>query len=214
MQYQILACFSEMVNWSDIRSRLPENLKVSPLVVIPQVGRRDRLLLDLSFPVQAARPTSKRGQRRVDSATASSTLCQLHHYTTIARLSGQRIRTSPAPSPNVCEHRPSHPRKLSLFAKIDLPAMDFGACWCKNPIQWNFAYVLPGTAEQPIRLIIPHALQMGWTESPGYFCAATETGRGHHASAHRRRDPLAPGIYLTPIWRPTPSFAGKAPQPQ
>ena len=63
MQYQILAGFSEMVNWSDIRSRLPENLKVSPLAVIPQVGRRDRLLLDLSFPVQVARPTSKRGQR-------------------------------------------------------------------------------------------------------------------------------------------------------
>ena len=63
MQYQILAGFSEMVNWSDIRSRLPENLKVSPLAVIPQVGRRDRLLLDLSFPVQVARPTSKREQR-------------------------------------------------------------------------------------------------------------------------------------------------------
>ncbi len=25
--------------------------------------------------------------------------------------------------------------------------------------------------------IIPHALQMGWMESPGYFCATTETGR-------------------------------------
>ncbi len=25
--------------------------------------------------------------------------------------------------------------------------------------------------------IIPHALQMGWMESPGYFCATTETSR-------------------------------------
>ena len=34
-----------------------------------------------------------------------------------------------------------------------------------------------GICFKPIRLIIPHALQMGWTECPGYFCAATETGR-------------------------------------
>ncbi len=37
--------------------------------------------------------------------------------------------------------------------------------------------MLPGAAGDPLRLIIPHALQMGWTESPGYFCATTETGR-------------------------------------
>ena len=27
-----------------------------------------------------------------------------------------------------------------------------------------------------IEIIVPHALQMGWSESPPYFCAATETG--------------------------------------
>ena len=43
--------------------------------------------------------------------------------------------------------------------------------------KWNFAYVLPAVAGEPTKLVIPHALQMGWTESPGYFCAATETGR-------------------------------------
>ena len=26
-------------------------------------------------------------------------------------------------------------------------------------------------------LVVPHALQMGWTESPPFFCAATETAR-------------------------------------
>lgn len=45
--------------------------------------------------------------------------------------------------------------------------------------KWNFAYVLlPAVAGKPTKLVIPHALQMGWTESPpGYFCAATETGQ-------------------------------------
>jgi hypothetical protein len=32
---------------------------------------------------------------------------------------------------------------------------------------------LPGL---PTRIVIPSALQMGWAESPSYFCAATETG--------------------------------------
>ena len=27
------------------------------------------------------------------------------------------------------------------------------------------------------RIVVPSALQMGWAESPAYFCAATETGR-------------------------------------
>ena len=58
MQYQIQAGFSEMILWSNVQHSYPANLKVSPLAVIPQVGRRDRLLLDLLFPSQAARPAS------------------------------------------------------------------------------------------------------------------------------------------------------------
>ena len=45
---------------------------------------------------------------------------------------------------------------------------------------WNFAYVLPTnektTTLDETEIIIPHALQMGWSESPPYFCTATETG--------------------------------------
>ena len=31
--------------------------------------------------------------------------------------------------------------------------------------------------DDPIQLVIPDALQMGWSESPALFCAATETAR-------------------------------------
>jgi hypothetical protein len=54
MKYQIQAEFSEMVLRRAIQHAYPTNLKVSPLAVIPQVGRRGRLLLDLLFPSQAA----------------------------------------------------------------------------------------------------------------------------------------------------------------
>eukprot|EP00978_Attheya_sp_CCMP212_P000448 scaffold893_cov28-Attheya_sp.AAC.1 len=42
---------------------------------------------------------------------------------------------------------------------------------------WNFANVLPDPPESPIRLVVPHAIQMGWTQSPPFFCSATETTR-------------------------------------
>jgi hypothetical protein len=63
-----------------------------------------------------------------------------------------------------------------MFAKIDL-SDGFWRMLVRESDKWNFAYVLPGAAGDTLRLIIPHALQMGWMESPGYFCATTETGR-------------------------------------
>jgi hypothetical protein len=63
-----------------------------------------------------------------------------------------------------------------MFSKIDL--LDgFWRMLVRDVDKWNFACVLPGDTSQLTRIVIPHALQMGRTESPGYFCAATETGR-------------------------------------
>jgi hypothetical protein len=36
---------------------------------------------------------------------------------------------------------------------------------------------MPDPPGAPVQIVVPSALQMGWTESPSYFCAATETGR-------------------------------------
>jgi hypothetical protein len=48
---------------------------------------------------------------------------------------------------------------------------------CATGEEWNFAYVLPQEDGMPTTLVIPTSLQMGWVESPPYFCAATETSR-------------------------------------
>ena len=174
MHYQITAGFSEIVLWSDIRTRLPQHLKVSPLAVIPQVGRRGRLLLDLSFPVQAARPTSKRGRR---NWVAPPPLAPSVNSTTTQQSPDYPVKELGRVLPRLLTLMNTvPPEETIMFAKIDL-SDGFWRMLVQESDKWNFAYVLPGTAEQPIRLIIPHALQMGWTESPGYFCAATETGR-------------------------------------
>jgi hypothetical protein len=62
------------------------------------------------------------------------------------------------------------------FSKIDL-ADGYWRMIVEESSRYNFAYVLPGPPGAPIQLVIPSALQMGWNESPAYFCAATETTR-------------------------------------
>ena len=55
----------------------------------------------------------------------------------------------------------------------------------------NFAYVLPpehNTADP--ELVIPESLQMGWSESPAFFCAATETARDEAQRTASHTTPL------------------------
>jgi hypothetical protein len=46
---------------------------------------------------------------------------------------------------------------------------------CREGKQLYFAYVLPQPNGQPIVLVVPLSLQMGWLERSPFFCAATET---------------------------------------
>ena len=39
--------------------------------------------------------------------------------------------------------------------------------------EWNLFYFLPDKPGQPIRLVVPASIQMGWSKSPAYFCTAT-----------------------------------------
>ena len=72
---------------------------------------------------------------------------------------------------------PDHP---FAFAKIDIKD-GFWRMMVSEEDAWNFCYVLPSlTPNQPLDdtdFVVPSSLQMGWCESPPYFCAATETAR-------------------------------------
>lgn len=41
--------------------------------------------------------------------------------------------------------------------------------------KFNFVYVLLQEDGKPMMLVIPSAIQMGWKETPGFFCGASET---------------------------------------
>ena len=39
-------------------------------------------------------------------------------------------------------------------------------------------HILPNFPGEPVKIVVPVALQMGWALSPPFFCAASETTRG------------------------------------
>ncbi len=78
-------------------------------------------------------------------------------------------------------------RIIHAFAKTEDEARIFMAKWdikdgfwrldAEEGTEWNFTYVLPQSPGKPIYLVAPTSLQMGWVESPLFFCAASEMAR-------------------------------------
>lgn len=96
------------------------------------------------------------------------------------------------------------PDEIVMLSKIDL-SDGFWRMLVEEDAKWNFAYVMPDPPGSPVRLVVPSALQMGWAESPAYFCAATETGRDIiHQSVASKQD-LPPHVfekYMHPAKKP------------
>jgi hypothetical protein len=64
-----------------------------------------------------------------------------------------------------------------LFSKLDIKD-GYWHMVVPEDEEWNFAYVLPkASPDEDTYLVIPSSLQMGWCDSPAYFCAASETAR-------------------------------------
>src|SRR5687767_5701392 len=67
----------------------------------------------------------------------------------------------------------------ALFVRLDIKD-GFWRMVVPPEAKFNFAYVLPtppGGDPSDIQIVVPSLLQMGWTNSPPYFCTATKTAR-------------------------------------
>ena len=66
------------------------------------------------------------------------------------------------------------------FSKLDIKD-GFWRMAVNDTDAWNFTYVLPSltppSSDAEIELVVPNSLQMGWCESPPFFCSGTETAR-------------------------------------
>ena len=153
-----------VVTWDSIKGKPPRELKISPIAMIPHKSRKYRAILDLSFE------------------------CRLANMETIKSVNATSTKTAPKRAIDQMGH--SLMRIVYAFAEADRENPEvkiFAAKWdvkdgfwrlvAEKGEEWNFAYVLPQEKGKPIKLVIPTSLQMGWIESPPYFCTASETAR-------------------------------------
>jgi hypothetical protein len=152
---------ARLVLWDSIKDNPPKELKISPIAAIPHKSKDFRSILDLSFRLRL----KKGGVRTSVNNTTEKT----------------------APAGAIDQIGECLSRIIHAFAEADDAAKIFMAKWdikdgfwrmdCAAGEEWNFAYVLPQEEGEPITLVVPTSLQMGWVESPPYFCTATETSR-------------------------------------
>jgi hypothetical protein len=163
--YQQKAGFCRVFTWEELKRTRPPTLKISPVAVVPQVGRRGRIILDLSFPVY---------QESNDGVTITQP--------SVNETTAKTGPAAPVKEIGKVLHRLLYFMKMTragvwiYFSKLDI-SDGFWRLVVRPEDSFNFAYVLPQHPGQPIRIVVPSALQMGWAESPSYFCAATECAR-------------------------------------
>jgi hypothetical protein len=168
IQYQVDAGFSWIVMWEDIQRIRPSKLKISPMAVVPQKVRHGRIILDLLFPVYRTRAKPGSREQPIQASVNETAEClapngPVHKIRNIFRHVLNLIDSTET-------------SKAIMLSKIDL-SDSFWQMIVEDGTEWNFSYVMPNPLGHPLRIVVPSALQMGWANSPAYFCAATKTGR-------------------------------------
>ena len=158
--------YAKIVKWKEIKNNIPPNLKISPVAMIPHKSRMYRTIIDLSFQLRVKGKVLPSVNSATESLAPQKAMTQL----------GMALRRI---INNLATHHNTN--KPFLFSKVDLKD-GFWRMVVSDKDAWNFCYVLPSTGKNKTNLdeteiVVPHALQMGWAESPPFFCAATETAR-------------------------------------
>jgi hypothetical protein len=129
--YQVKAGFCKVMLWEDIKRLRPINLKISPVAVVPQGGRRGRIILDLSFPVY-------QDVNGVVTATQASV-----NDTTALRAPSVPVKEIGRVFPRLLHYMRDTPAGLHiLFSKLDI-SDGFWRLIVQEADCFNFAYVLP-----------------------------------------------------------------------
>jgi hypothetical protein len=165
IEYQIKACFCRVFFWEDLKQHLPANFKISPVAVVPQVGRWGQIILNLLFPVyQDINGMITMTQESVNDSTILAAL-------------PEAVKEIRKVFPRLLQYMRDTSEGLHiLFSKLDI-SNGFWHLVEREADNFNFAYVLLQRAGEPVRIVVPSAVQMGWVESPPLFCAVTESAQ-------------------------------------
>ena len=164
--------FAKLVRWDELRKLIiagkKRHTKVSPIAAIPHKSRAFRMILDLS----------NKGQRR-KGQTQTASVNELTNEESAPTESMDQLGKTLYRVIYAVGTQPTTDGPI-LFCKLDIKDGYWRMCVPEDQEE-QFCYVLPKTPEsppdEPIQLVVPAALQMGWKLSPAFFCAASETGR-------------------------------------
>lgn len=155
---QVANGYATVITLDQLRSLAPPNVKISPCAAIPHKTRKYRKLLDLSWALDGLKSVNASTDLRQAPLNAMNQLGKV-----LPRLI-HTLATTEDPTP-------------LLFAKLDIKDGFWRVVMNEND-RWNHAYVLPQRHPgEDVLIVIPTSIQMGWTLSPPFFCAATETAR-------------------------------------
>ena len=145
-EYQVKAGFCKVFLWDDLQKLRPANLKISPVAIVPQVGRHGRIILDLSFPVYQA-------QNGVVTITQESM-----NYTTVLQAPSAPVKEIRRVLPRLLHYMRDTPAGLHiLFCKLDI-SDGFWRLIVRAEDSFNFAYDLPQCKGEPVRFLVPSAV--------------------------------------------------------
>ena len=157
--------YAKIVRYGDIKDNLPKKLKLSPVAMIPHKSRSFRTILDLSFQLRLRGTLLPSVNSSTKLQAPAESMVQL----------GVCMQRLIALLADHCAH--GHP---FAFAKLDIKD-GFWRMAVSEADAWNFCYVMPSDSDDTplddILIVVPNCLQMGWCESPPFFCAASETAR-------------------------------------
>jgi hypothetical protein len=173
IQYQEDAGFIKVISERDLFGGFaPANLKISRLAVVPQRNRRGRLILNLSAAVELPpkRDPGGRRKRKRSHPSVNETSLAAEDQEAVKKLGTALLDALLLQFESPCQWE-------VLWAKIDL-SDGFWRMIVEAGQEANFTYELPEHPEREGKwFVIPSALQMGWKNSPAYFCTTTEAAR-------------------------------------
>ena len=157
--------YARVIKWGDIKDNLPKKLKISPVAMIPHKSKKYRCILDLSFTLFS---------NGISHSSVNETTTRKAKPEAMAQLGNCLKRIVATMADNFDMQKPF------MFSKLDIKD-GFWRMRVSDDDAWNFAYVLPSLQTSSniddIELVVPNSLQMGWCESPPFFCAGSETAR-------------------------------------
>ena len=165
IQYQVDAGFVHLATEQELFGATPPTeLKISRVAVVPQENRRDRIILNLSATVDM--PASRRRKKRTHPSV-NDTTTPAADQEPVQRL-GQAV-----PELLRFMHDVDCTWEI-MWQKIDL-SDGFWRMIVEAGKEHNFVFQMPmRPGDRTLYYVVPSSLQMGWKNSPAYFCKATD----------------------------------------